>query len=158
MATTLRDWHVALVDEDGDPINSGNPLPVTGTIAGITGTVDVRERPATSGGASVSRNLDTGTTGTVAKASAGQVYGYYFSNAHASDARFLKLYDKATAATVGDTPLMTLRLPFDSGGHVFFGTGVEFDNGIGYRATTGVADADTGAPGSNEVIINLLYS
>lgn len=39
MATTLRDWHVALVDEDGDPINAGNPLHVTATVGTVTGTL-----------------------------------------------------------------------------------------------------------------------
>ena len=117
----------------------------------------VTPKPATSGGVLVSRNLDVGTTGTVAKGSAGQVYGYYFSNGHTSSARFLKLYNKATAATDADTPVMTLRLPADSAGHIDFGKGIAFSAGIGYRATTGIADNDVGAPGSNEVTVNLLY-
>ena len=103
------------------------------------------------------RNLDVGTVGTVAKASAGKLQGYYFANQHASARRYLKLYNKATAPLSTDTPLLTLPLPFDSAGHVPFPGGIEFTLGIGYRATTGIADSDTGAPGANEVVLNLFF-
>ena len=36
--------------------------------------------------------------------------------------------------------------------------GIAFSTAITVAATTGIADADTGAPGANEVIINLGYA
>jgi hypothetical protein len=35
--------------------------------------------------------------------------------------------------------------------------GVDFTAGISARATTGVADNDTGAPSANDVIVNIFY-
>ena len=107
-------------------------------------------------GLDVYRALDAGTTGAVAKASAGALYGGYFFNAGAS-IRYLKVYNKATAPTSSDTPVLTIPLPIGGGAIAFGGIGIEFSAGISVRATTGVADNDTGAPGSNEVIINLFY-
>ena len=36
--------------------------------------------------------------------------------------------------------------------------GIAFTNGISVRATTGIADADTGAPSTNDVTVNLYYA
>lgn len=121
----------------------------------------VSQTPATSGGLSISRLLSAASTnGTNAKASAGQVYGWYITNSNAS-ARFVKLYNKASAPTCGtDTPVMTLLIPGASTGagtNVAFPSGIAFGTGIGYCTTTGVADADTGAVAANEVILNLFY-
>jgi hypothetical protein len=35
--------------------------------------------------------------------------------------------------------------------------GIMFDTAICAAATTGIADNDTGAPGANEVLINVFY-
>lgn len=113
--------------------------------------------PVTSGGCSLYRNLDLDETGINVKASAGQVYGYHIFNA-AITARYVKLYNKASAPTVGtDTPIITLHLA--AGGDRDYSTdiGIPFSAGIGVGATTGVADNDTGAPSANDVIINLYY-
>lgn len=37
-------------------------------------------------------------------------------------------------------------------------TGIAFSTAITVAATTGVADNDTGAPGANEVVLNLGYA
>jgi hypothetical protein len=34
---------------------------------------------------------------------------------------------------------------------------IPFSDGIGVRATTGVADNDTGAPSANDIIAHVLY-
>lgn len=118
----------------------------------------VTPQPHTAGGLSIFRSIDLDETEEEIKATAGQLYGYYFSNSNAA-ARFLKLYN-ATAAnvTVGTTtPVLTLYLPATSAGHVAFTHGVAFDTAITAAATTGVADSDTGAPGANEVILNAFY-
>lgn len=110
------------------------------------------------GGLEIYRNLDLDETGANVKATAGQVFGWYLYNA-ASATRHVKFYDKATAPTVGsDTPVLTITLPPTSGANVFFGLpGIQFDNGIGLGATTGVADNNAGAPSANDVIVNVLY-
>jgi len=119
------------------------------------------DTPATSGGLSISRTLSANnTTGINAKGSAGQVYGWAITNTNAA-ARHVKLYNKATAPTVGsDTPVITLVVPGNTAGAGMvanFDKGIAFGTGIGYGITTGVADNDTGAPAANEVVVNLLY-
>jgi len=102
------------------------------------------------------RTLDLDETGQVVKATAGKVYGYHLINA-AVAARYVKIYDKATAPTGADTPVLTLALA--AGADLSFHTdlGIVFGTGIGLRATTGIADADAGAPAANDVVANVLY-
>lgn len=119
----------------------------------------VSPRPATSGGLTIFRSIDLDESEEEIKATAGQLYGYYFANTNAA-ARYLKFYN-ATAAnvTVGTTtPVLTFYLPPTSAGHVEFSHGIAFGTAITAAATTGVADNDTGAPGANEVILNAFYA
>lgn len=112
-----------------------------------------------SSGLKIFRSIDLDETEEDVKTSPGVVYGYYFYNANAA-LRYLKFYN-ATAAnvTVGTTaPVMTLPLPPTTAGHVTFAEGIGFSTAITVAATTGLADADTGAPGANEVIVNLFYA
>jgi hypothetical protein len=102
------------------------------------------------------RNLNLGTSGQVAKAAAGQVGGWFIAN-QASSVRYVKLYDKAAAPTSSDTPLLTIALPANGAANLLAVAGIDFTAGISLRATTGVADNDTGAPSANDVIINLFY-
>lgn len=122
------------------------------------GTFAVQPGPTTSGGLSISRVLSAATTNaTSAKGSAGQVYGWYISNSNAS-ARYLKLYNKASAPTVGtDTPVMTVYIPGGAAANVGFTHGIAFGTGIAYALTTGATDADTGAVAANELIVNLFF-
>jgi hypothetical protein len=118
--------------------------------------------PTTSGGLLISRVISAASTNaTSAKASAGQVYGWYLSNVNAA-VRYLKLYNKASAPTVGtDTPVMTIAIPGGStagaGANVEFTNGIAFGTGIAYALTTGAADSDTAAVAASEIIVNLLY-
>jgi hypothetical protein len=115
-------------------------------------------QPTTSGGASIYRSLSVVATGASVKASAGQLYGYYVANLNASSTRYLKIYDKASAPTVGtDTPVITIPIPPGSAANVAFPNGVAFALGIGVGATTLIADADATAPSANEVVVNLFY-
>src|SRR4051812_11748720 len=102
------------------------------------------------------RTLDGQPTGVNVKASAGQVGGWFLSN-NASSVRYVKLYDKATAPTSGDTPKLTLLVPANSAANVLAVAGIDFTVGLGVRVTTGVADNDTGAPTANDVVVNLFY-
>lgn len=118
--------------------------------------------PATSGGLTIYRLLSAATTnGNNIKASAGQLYGFVITNVNAA-ARFVKLYNKATAPTVGtDTPVMTLVIPGNANGSGMvaaeFTSGIAFGTGIGIAITGVVTDADATAVAANEVVVNLLY-
>lgn len=118
--------------------------------------------PASTGGCDVFRSLDLDETEEQVKATAGTVYGYFIANL-ATSTRFVKFYN-ATAAnvTVGTTePLLTLPIPGNStddiAANLFGGVGIEFDTAITVAATTGLADNNAGAPGDNEVVVNVFY-
>lgn len=160
-------------------IASGTALPVSGTVT-ATGTVAatqsgtwtvqpgntanttpwlVTNTPATSGGLSIGRVISAASTNaTSTKGSAGQVCGLHASNTNAA-ARYLKLYNKATAPTVGsDTPVMTLLIPPNSSGIVMNNDlCIAFATGIAEALTTGVTDADTGAVAVNEIVFHIFY-
>jgi hypothetical protein len=119
---------------------------------------------AAAGGVTPYYNLDVDETEDQIKATAGKLFWVHAINL-ANAKRYLKFYN-ATAAnvTVGTTtPVLSLPIPTmgDTNGAGFtinFGAmGVQFDTAITVAATTGFADNDTGAPGGNEIIINLGY-
>lgn len=122
----------------------------------LAGTISVSSASTTSG-LTPYRNINVGTTGANVKASAGTVYGGIVSNT-ANAWRYLKLYDKATAPTVGtDTPLLTIALPPNSSGPIPINNGCKFTLGIGVGATVLIADNDTTTPTANDVVVNLFY-
>jgi len=102
------------------------------------------------------RNIDAQITGSVVKAYAGGIFDLSVSNSNAA-ARFLKLYDKATAPTASDTPIRTYYLPPASLTPIPVPDGIKFINGISLRASTLVADSDNTAPTTNDVIVNIGY-
>lgn len=117
--------------------------------------------PQTSGGLTPSMTISAASTNaTSVKGSAGQLYGLYVSNINAA-VRYLKLYNKASAPTVGtDTPVLVFAIPGNTAGAGFtieFTNGVAFGTGIAFALTTGVATADTGAVAANEIVVNLGY-
>lgn len=101
--------------------------------------------------------LDLGVTGEVVKEQPGQLYGWYIAN-NAGAARFVKVYDQATEPTHADIPMLTLELPASAAANAFTALGIAFDYGIALRATTGVADDDTGAPSANDLVVNVFYA
>lgn len=125
--------------------------------ASAANPIPVAVYPAVDGGLSPWNNLDLGNTGQVLKASAGELYSLVVSNQHATLFRYLKLYDKATAATSGDTPVMTIAVPPLKVESVNFPTGLKFTAGISVRATTGVANADVTSPSANDMVVNAGY-
>lgn len=118
--------------------------------------------PTELGGCSVSRTLSAGTVNaTIVKSTAGQLYGYSVTNINAV-ARFLKIYNKATAPAETDTPVMTIPVKAGSGTAIEvvseqFTNGLAFSNGIGFRITGLLADNDTTAVSPNEHVITLYY-
>lgn len=102
------------------------------------------------------RNLSLGISGQVVKGSPGEVGGWFLQNRSASE-RFVKLYNKASAPSEADTPVLTLGIPAGEAANILSESGIDFTAGIGLRATTGVADADTGDTSANDVVVNLFY-
>ncbi len=101
-------------------------------------------------------NIDVQPDGVLVKAGLACIYDYYFYNSSAAPV-YVKLYDKAEAPDETDTPLRVYCLGAAQGANLFTSLGIKFDLGIAYRATTGVADDDTGAPTTNSVTLNIGY-
>ena len=95
---------------------------------------------------------------TLVKNAAGDVVCINGYNASAG-VIYLKLYNKATAPTVGtDTPAYTLALP-PTATFSFNLQSQYFGTGIGYGLTTGAADADATAVGAGDILgLNIAYS
>lgn len=110
-----------------------------------------------SGGASPYRNLSVGVAGAVAKAAPGRLYGWHVSNA-AVAAAYVKVYDKATAPTQADTPVLTLAIPAGGVATATLGPGLAFAAGIAIRGTTAAADNSTAAPAAGDIVANLFYA
>lgn len=113
--------------------------------------------PDTFGGLSIYKNIDVDETGVLIKGGPGQIYGYEIYNASAA-ARYVKIYDKLTAPSVGTTtPVITIGLATLTARTLAIPQGIPFTLGIGIGATTGVADSDTGAPGTNDIVLTIYY-
>jgi len=141
-----------------DPTTDGNGAAVTSAEPTPGSTLGVAVYPAARA-YTIYRNLDLDETGINVKNAAGRLHGIVVNNLHATTLRYLKLYNKATAPSVGtDVPVMTIPVKALSDSIImeFYG-GIAFSAGIGVGATTGLADADTGAPGANEIVCHLFY-
>jgi hypothetical protein len=82
----------------------------------------------------------------------------------ATSTRYLKFYDALHGSvTVGTTtPLLTIGIPGNASDNILallglHGKSIAFATGLTLAATTGFADNDTGAPGDNEVGVNIFY-
>jgi hypothetical protein len=100
------------------------------------------------------------TNATSVKASAGDLYKITGFNTAAATKRYLKLYNKASAPTVGtDTPVMTISLAAASPFDFSFAGGHYFSTGIAYAITGAAADADTTAIVAGDIeCLNLTYA
>lgn len=139
-----------------DPVTDAN-----GAAVDSSGNLSVKDSPVTSGGLSMHKTVSASSTNaTSVKGSAGQVYSVQLFNTNAS-ARYFKLYNKATAPSVGsDTPVKTLTIPGSTTGAglvLNWDKGLAFSTGIAFALTTGATDADTGAVAANELIVGLDY-
>jgi len=139
-------------------VDAATALPVGTNLIGDVG-IGVR---ATAGGLSTLGRLASSaatTNATLVRNSACRLYKIRGFNASAAT-KFMKLYNKATAPTVGtDTPVATLGLkagePFDID---FVPTGLSFATGLGYALTGAAADNDTTALAAGDIVgLNVWY-
>lgn len=99
------------------------------------------------------------TNASVNKGSAGRLFKLVISNGSAS-VRFFKVYNKATAPTVGtDIPILVVLCPAGQCTQVSFGevNGVYCSAGIGLAITGAMADSDTTAIAAGDVTATILY-
>lgn len=124
--------------------------PVSGTVTANWGTITT---PTAS-----NVNSAATTNATSVKATAGSVYSITASNTGAA-AAFLKLYNKASAPTVGtDVPVLTIPIPASSVQNIEFGTaGHRFTTGIALAITNLAADSDTTAIAASQVKVITAY-
>lgn len=135
------------------------PIPaaqVTATQA-VSGTITANQGTIATPTASNINSAAT-TNANIIKGSAGSVYNIAISNVSASP-RYVKLYNKATAVTVGtDVPVLTIVIPASSLVQNNFGIlGHRFTVGISLAITGSAADNDTTVIGANEVKILTSY-
>ena len=112
-------------------------------------------QPATSGGWSTSFAATLTNVAVQAKASAGQVGGWYVYNPN-TVVSFIQIFN-ATAATVTagtTTPTMSLGIPASSGANVEFSNGIAFGTAISYLAAT---TASGGTNPTTALVANLIY-
>jgi hypothetical protein len=125
-------------------------------VDGSAVTQPVSQIATTTGGYTPFKLISAATTNaTSVKGSAGHVHSYQFYNANAA-VRYVKLYDKASAPTVGsDVPVFVIAVPPGSGNNCI--VDAIFASGIALATTTGVTDADTTAVAINEIVMNIQY-
>lgn len=118
----------------------------------------------TSGGTTLYKNIDVDESEDAVKASAGQIYWIHAMNLSAA-VLYLKIYNATVASVVVGTTVPDLTFPIptqgDTNGAGFvlaIPNGIAFSTAITIAATTGIADADTGAPGANTVVVNMGYA
>lgn len=138
---------------DASPIITTQPVSgtVTATVTGGTTLPVTPTQTFTSSAAS--------TNATTTKASAGTVWSVIATNTNAA-VRYLKLYNKASAPTVGtDVPVLTIPLAVGVPTQINGGSnGIRFGTGISWALTTGATDADTGAVAANEIKVAIAYT
>lgn len=97
---------------------------------------------------------------TSVKASAGVLGGFTLCNNHASSARFVKFYNKASAPVIAsDTALLRFTIAIPAGGErtLEFPAGLNFSTGIAYAITGAVGETDTTAVVADDVTGFLSY-
>ena len=149
--TTLSSGNVSPLQMD----NAGN-LKVNCTGCSAASTVSLV--PQTSGGLTLAHTVSAGSTNaTSLKASAGQVYNVCL-NSNAAYPVYLKLYNKASAPTVGtDTPVKILEA--QAGVPICLNSeeGFAFGTGIAWALTKGITDADTTAVLASDATVEISY-
>jgi hypothetical protein len=98
------------------------------------------------------------TNATSVTEAATDVFSIWVYNANAA-LRYLKIYDKASAPTVGtDTPELVIPLKATDFTVVTFAKGFHLGTGLSYALTTGAATSDTAAVGTDITGLTITYS
>jgi len=133
-----------------------NSVVASGTVA-ISGTPNVNLASSTAPTVHTLNSAAT-TNATSVKASAGRIYTIVLSNQNAA-ARFFKLYQKASAPTVGtDIPVLVVPVPATSVVNLSFSDfGLQVGTGIAYAVTGAIGDTDTTVIAAGDFKVNMQY-
>ena len=131
---------------------------ITGTTPSFTRAINRNQRQDTRYTGYQGKLVSAATTNaTSVLAAPCEVTKLTVSNTNSS-ARYLKVYDKASAPTVGtDIPVATYVIPgatTGGGSNIPLSVSDSFQLGFAFALTTGATDADTGAVAANEIIVN----
>lgn len=124
----------------------GNPIPVV-AVAGTTTESSYYHASST---ASTNATL-------VATGSRSISFLSVFHNGNGNTNAYFKLYNKATAPTASDIPIMTLVIHPASTVVITPSVAIYLNLGIGYRMTANYADNDNTAVTANELAVNIAY-
>lgn len=127
----------------------------------VTGTASTLSCTNTPLAPTAATNLNSAATtnATSVKASAGRIFVLTATNNGAAVC-FLKLYNKASAPTVGtDTPVAVMSIPANGVPLVleYGALGLQFSTGIAFAITNLVGDADTTAIAAGQVKLMMSY-
>ncbi len=129
--------------------------PVSGTVT-VTST---RITPNAADGHSTSFHLiSAATTNDTLVLTGAHAIGMISATNSNAAIRYLKVYNKATAPTSSDTPIMTIALKPGETTFVDANSPIRCSLGIGIRLTTGIAVADTGAVAAAEHAVSIMYT
>lgn len=128
-------------------------MPTTAVSGTVTANQGTAANPTTS-----TINSAATTNATSVKNAAGNLYSITASNVNAAT-RFLKIYNKASAPTVGtDVPVLVIPIPTNSVQNIEFGTyGLRLGTGIALAITGAATDADTTAVAAGDVKVCTAY-
>ena len=136
-----------------------NSIGNIGTVTTVSSVTSVAaSTPAISTTTAATLSSAASTNATSVKASAGSLYSVTASNVGAA-AAFLKLFNLATAPTVGTSvPFLTIPIPASGVVNIPFGAqGMRMATGIAFAITNLVADSDTTAIAAAQVKIAIAY-
>lgn len=151
-----QSWRFTLGTYATEPIPASQVTatqPISGSLTSAGTTTNTPTTPTV-----LNVNSLATTNALLVKGSAGTLYNVIVSNTSGSS-RFLKLYNKATAPTVGtDIPIITITIPSNSTIQANMGVlGHRLTTGIGLGITGLAIDSDTTAIGAGEVKVLLSY-
>jgi hypothetical protein len=106
--------------------------------------------------ATIYRSTALNSTGVSVTAAPTRVFGWSLTNSSAA-IRYVKLYNKATAATQADTPIFTIGIPTLQTVSFYPSGGVNFPLGLSARCVTEAADSGTTGATSGDVLAHILY-
>lgn len=101
--------------------------------------------------------LSATATGTTTITRAARLFNLTLTAQHATTDFWIKIYDKATAATHSDTPVYRVFVNAQGTVDLVFNRGLALSNGLSIRCVTEAADSGTTAAGSNECTVNGTY-
>lgn len=102
------------------------------------------------------RSLALADAGVVVAAQKSILCGWSITNINAA-IRFVKLYNKATAAAAADTPVLVIGIPPGATVSQSIPNGILFPAGISARGVTTIPDAGATGNAANEIVTQLFY-